>query len=312
MRTIGMRCIPLAARMGAALVGLVLSAASAGGAGTTAEFEPNDSFHTRQGFGAGDVNITARITDVLATPDRDIPSSLIAQEVTDFVEMSLGISGDPFIAWIDNVVPNSTSNPDTRLGSFDAMDSLISSDDDASPVGNGTASALLGTVNVDGTIRLSVTGSGDTGFSGAHSQQGDFDLLIALGEPDLDFFSFRGLLPLEPFRVEVVAPDAVGLLKTLLWLNGAGVPIETVFNSFPLCIEGAVPPNGVVNFAVAGGEDRDADGIPDTGPGADDRIGIGTGDYTLVFVPEPSSVALWLAAIAVLTALPRRRGTPTR
>lgn len=302
-----MKCFPIFARWSVALVVLGSLAASAA---TSAEIEPNNSFQSRQSLGAGDSVLTAQTADVLATPDRDVSLSLVTQEVTNFVEMTLGIPNDGFIAWIDNDVPGSASAPDTRLGSFDATGSLVSSDDNASPIGTGTASALLGTVNVDGTIKLSVTGSSDFLFTGAHSEQGALDLLVALGEPDLDFFSFQGLLPGEPFLLEVDAPDQLGLQKTLLWLNDAGAPIETVFNLFPLCIEGVVPANGVVNFAIAGGEDRNADGIPDTGPGADNRIGIGTGDYTLVFVPEPNCLALSLTALGALMALPRRRDAP--
>ncbi len=290
-------------------MGLALLAAwtASAGTGTETEIEPNDSFATRQILGPRDRVLSASITDVLAVPDANVPLQLFPQTVVPFILPGEN-PGDPFIAWIDNDPLLNEMGPDTLLGSLDAMNDLVAFDDDSSPVGTGTASALLGAVNSDGTIKLSVTGSPDTTFTGAHTEQGEFDLLVKLGELDLDFYSYQGLEPNEPFSLDVEVPDNAGLLKTLLLLDDSGVPIETVFNAFPLNIVGVVPASGVLNFAVTGGEDRNADGIPDTGPGTDSRIGIGLGPYTLV--PEPGGTALAMTAMAMLTVLRRRSWSP--
>jgi hypothetical protein len=281
-------------RLAALVFGVLLCP---GSASAVAEMEPNDSFDTSQIVSADDREIVGEIEDMISDPDLSFTGALSPGGV--FVPSpTVGFTpGEPYIGWVDNDID---ASPDTLLGRFDTMGALADSNEDASPIGTGTASALLANVDSDGEIRLKLTGTGDAGFDGSHSETGEVDVLIEFGQLDLDFFTYPDLVPGREFDVELQTSDS---RKTLLWLDDNGDPIDTRFLEFPFSIEGTVPGSGTLHFAVTGGEDRDADGAPDTGPGADDRVGIGAGSYTLVLVPEPSGVGLRLAAVAAVVLL---------
>ena len=263
-----------------------------------AELEPNDTFETSQVVSGDDLDVAGEIRAL--DPDLSFSGALSPGGV--FVPSpTVGFTPDePYIAWVDNAINGS---PDTLLGRFDSQGALVDSNEDSSPIGTGTASALLGPVDPDGEIRLTLTGTGDSMFDGSHGETGEVDVLIEFGELDLDFYSYPDLIPGRNFELEIQTSDPS---KTLLWLDDLGDPIETLFFEFPFSIAGAVPASGILNFAVTGGEDRDADGVPDTGLDADDRVGIGTGSYTLVLTPEPGSLVLQLAAIAAMGLLSQR------
>jgi hypothetical protein len=302
-----------------------LLASAPGSAGTTSECDEsvvrcNDSFEDKQIInGQLFRTVTGEISDLVEDPDLSLcggdmvlcdpepaggPLSSGMVHPWDLP----GLAAGPFIAWI---VPIDEAPPATLLGSFLTNGNLIDSNDDASPV--KTNPALQGKVNSDGTIQLKVTGSGDVGFNGAHTEMGSFDLLVTLGTLDLDYFSFQNLKAAarENFTIELDTSDP---LKSLVWFDDSGAPSEYVFNQFPLCIgcdegfEVQVPENGILNFAVTGGEDDDADGFP-SGADGEVRVGIGTGSYTLelTIVPEPSETALALSSLLVLARLVRKR-----
>lgn len=297
-----LRFVRRVASWGVVAAVLVLPASSAHAGGSIAETEPNNSFGDAQLIPNQIRTVTGGIASFLDEVNFEFSRTLAAGDHLDFLREGES-AGAPFIAWIDNDF-DSQPDPDTLLGSFDSpTDPTPITDDNASPEGTGTASALQGEVNGDGTIRLSVTGAGDGGFVGSHSQTGEFDLFVHLGELDLDFFYFPGLPVGADFTMTLDVTDAN---KTLLWLdNVTGMPINAVHDQFPIFIEGNVPSSGELNFAVTGGSDLDADGVPD---GTDTRIGIGTGEYTLKLVPEPDRVPLALTALIVLVSLARRRG----
>lgn len=298
-------------------------------AGTVSESEPNDNFASRQIVGRATSQVDAEIADLITFRDFELFSNLVAGAVNgqfvQMVEPEEAMPGDPFIAWIDNVPGAGT--PDTLLAVVDNGGSLVSTadeitrGDDASPDGSGTASAVFGVVESDGFIRLEVTGKGDNDFNGTgHTESGDFDLFVSLGKVDVDYFSFVGLIPGEEFEVLMTPLTGATLnLKTLLWLDNDGVPMpprdDPIFDTLPFEFSGTVPACdvpvfrcGVLNFAVAGGEDTNADGIPDVADAeSDPRLGIGAGEYTLLYVPEPSRTASVFAALLVVSSLARRR-----
>ncbi len=114
-------------RFPAAAIGLCVALAAA--SAVAGASEPNDTFPTRT------LIACATPTGTFAHAD--------------------GISGG-LPAW-----------PDTTLGAFDAGGGLLTYNDDASPLGDGRASALYDVaINADGSVRLKVSGYGDLNFNG--------------------------------------------------------------------------------------------------------------------------------------------------
>lgn len=80
------------------------------------------------------------------------------------------------------------AGPDTTLGAVTQTNSIVETDDDSSPFGDGRASALYDVaVNTDGSIRLRVSGYGDFDFDGdddifgnLHAESGPFDLTVTV------------------------------------------------------------------------------------------------------------------------------------
>ncbi len=150
------------------------------------EIEGNDSLGSSQLLPFGTTSVEGELTDNLFDPlvDFDFVTSadlaVGGGDVDFFTITNTDISGlaagDIFIAWTDNDV-GAPFPPDTILGTFaDAgFTTLIDLNDDIDidsfflfdlGVGDGLNSALRGSVNSDGTIRLGVTGFDDFAFDG--------------------------------------------------------------------------------------------------------------------------------------------------
>jgi hypothetical protein len=97
--------------------------------------------------------------------------------------------GKRFTARIDNDIPGNRCNPNTYLTASDNSGYINNFDDNSSPLGNGFASALMGTVSSDGTINLDVRAA-NGGRRG--EDRGNYELYIDLYEegesPPDDFF----------------------------------------------------------------------------------------------------------------------------
>jgi len=87
----------------------------------------------------------------------------------------------------DSLLPSQAgSGPDTTLGAFNQSGTLVEFNDDNSPFGDGTASALYDiAVNSDGSIHLKVSGYPDCDFDGdddywdtPHPESGAYDLYV--------------------------------------------------------------------------------------------------------------------------------------
>jgi len=96
------------------------------------------------------------------------------------------------------------TGPDTTLGALTQTGTVIETDDDSSPLGDGRASALVAVaVNTDGSIRLRVSGFGDFDFDGdddifgnPHAESGPFDLTVTVfnGASQVDRQDLAGTL----------------------------------------------------------------------------------------------------------------------
>lgn len=119
--------------------------------------------------------------------------------------------------------------------------SVIAYDEDSSPVGDGLASALIGQhVTQAGLIDLEVTGTGDTNFTGAHTESGAYTLYVRLGvsdfstfDPSVFDFQFNGTLAPGQVNSFLQAQLAPGT-PYVAWINnqvGSGSP-DTLLGSF--------------------------------------------------------------------------------
>lgn len=84
---------------------------------------------------------------------------------------------------------------DTLLGQFDSSyHTLIRSDNNSSPLGNGFASKLTGVpLGDNGSAYFSITGAGDTNFTGNHSQSGKYYVQFDLYDASHNFFKTLSL-----------------------------------------------------------------------------------------------------------------------
>jgi hypothetical protein len=78
----------------------------------------------------------------------------------------------------DELTPGLLEAPDTFLGIRGSLGEIIDTDDDGSLVGNGFASGLDGVLTDSGSIRFAVTGVGDFGFDGSHSEFGRYRVFV--------------------------------------------------------------------------------------------------------------------------------------
>ena len=88
--------------------------------------------------------------------------------------------GSKYRAWTDNDLPSNRCNPNTFLSTNSDSGFGLAFDDDSSPVGNGFASALTGTVGSSGNINLNVGAAG----GGARGQDtGNYELFVDVYDP---------------------------------------------------------------------------------------------------------------------------------
>jgi hypothetical protein len=282
------------------------------------EVEPNDDFADRQILAPGDTTLEGGLADVFASSD-EMRDGVLAAGAVDSWTFTGATPGAPFTAWIDNFIfdPGPDFDPDTVLGEFDVAGNLVDSNDDASPVGDGLASALAGSVNSDGSIRLKVSGWPDFDFDGQddfslldpHPESGSYTLFVTIGEtPDVDYVTFTGLTPGAAFDAEIVNAEFDTVMGRF---DDAGALID--FNDdqglgFSLSrLMGDVPPNGQIHLAIGGFEDLDLNGRIE-----DEFFEFGAyevGSYDLVLqVPEPGKAWLLGAALSGAVGLARRRG----
>jgi hypothetical protein len=198
------------------LSALALTALVPVSANAVPEVEPNDVFAAAQVLAPGATSVEGSLLGGLLAPDLSAAGDLAAGGGDiDFFTFGGLTAGDPFFAFTDN----SSSGVDTILGHFPDSTfnpgTLILTNDDSSPVGNGFASALGSTINAAGEINLGVTAFADFGFIGNHSGVGAFDLFVILGidslANDVDFYNFNAFLPGSMFTAEIISgePDTV-------------------------------------------------------------------------------------------------------
>jgi hypothetical protein len=88
--------------------------------------------------------------------------------------------GSKYIAWTNNDLPSNRCNPNTFLSTHNDSGFRLEFDDNSSPVGNGFASALTGTVGSSGNINLNVRAAG----GGARGQdRGNYELFVDVYDP---------------------------------------------------------------------------------------------------------------------------------
>ncbi len=131
-----------------------------------------------------------------------------------------------------------------RLDTATVQRSFVATDDNSSPISNGKASALAGTVDAAGRMKLVVSGTGDSLFEGIHSQSGDFRLYVRFDQGDfLNFdrdvhdrvfsgrlvpgttqpFQLTGLLPYRSFIAWIDNQSGSGVPDTILAVEGGPV-----------------------------------------------------------------------------------------
>lgn len=296
----------------------VLSLGVASATVAVPEVEPNDSFATRQVLSPGDSTVEGDLEDVFATFD-ETRAGVLAEGAVDSYTITGATPSAPFTAWVDNAIvdPEPDFDPDTVLGEFDTLGALVNSNDDASPIGDGFSSALAGTVNSDGTIRLKVTGWPDFDFDGQdddfptdpHFESGSYTLFVRIGVvPDVDYVSFTGLTPGEPFDAEIVTSDFDTVMGRY---DDSGVQVDFNDDIDPpnnrrSQLTGTVPPSGELNLAISHFEDANFDGVIEDAINESGSYEVGS--YQLVLqVPEPSRAWLLGAALAATAGLARRR-----
>lgn len=116
------------------------------------------------------------------------------------------------------------SNVNTLLGWFDSSGGLLASDDNGA---GGLLSQIDGVVPAGGKLTFAVSGVGDTGFSGSHTEDGAYDLRVQIVTPGVpgdynnngkvdsaDYVLWRNGGPL---MNEVSAPGTVNAADYTAW-----------------------------------------------------------------------------------------------
>jgi hypothetical protein len=249
---------------------------------------------------------------------------------------------------VSDDLDGNAGRPDTVLGFFDpTYQNLLGFNDDATNVGNGKGSQMLGVpVQPNGSAHFQVTGAPDTSFLNLHTQNGryrvHFDVRNANGDIVRTYEEPETVepgmidsvwLPDEPgdwtgHTVDVTVNNVIGkgtgdsldffefntglpqgAAYTAMIINAEFDALLARYNGITRVPgETSAPGNPVISGLVgAGGFIK----IGVTGIGDDGFIGqhFQTGEYTLVIVPEPTSGALLIvgAAIAGYAVVRRRR-----
>ena len=265
--------------IGAGLVGTAVAA-------TIPEAEVNDSFSQAQIIPAGVTGVAGALDDVTPSPDYTFTDSLEGNSDADYFDIT-GVSPNvEFVAWTDN----SASGVDTVLGWFDHGGTVLGTDDDSSPVGDGLASALAGYADSYGEIHIGVTGFPDFFDGNPHDETGEYTLNVAVGKStwaDVDYYAFVDLPPGGRFVAETFPRNQSDIDTMLGLFDAAGdmVDFNDDWTGLFSRLEGVVPANGTLWLAVTGYPDWDFRGWHSEG-----------GDYLLTVtvqpVPEPSTLVL--------------------
>lgn len=87
--------------------------------------------------------------------------------------------GSKYTAWTNNDLPSNRCNPNTYLSTYSIGSGSYLGDDNSSPVGNGFASGLTGTVGTSGTVNLAVQAAN----GGARGEdKGNYELFVNVYE----------------------------------------------------------------------------------------------------------------------------------
>ncbi len=93
----------------------------------------------------------------------------------------------------DSLTPGAHIRADTLLGVRNALGVITLTDDNSSTLGDGSASGVTNIPTNSGPIAFAVSGTGDTDFSGDHTESGSYDVEIevfdSLGSLVASFFT---------------------------------------------------------------------------------------------------------------------------
>lgn len=108
-----------------------------------------------------------------------IDNALALTSDVDFFTFTGLTPGTQFLARTAHSTPSSA---DTLLGLFDSSGALLESDDDGA---GGVLSQIEGIVPVGGMLTFAVSGVGDDGFTGSHTEDGSYELRLQIQPPVL-------------------------------------------------------------------------------------------------------------------------------
>lgn len=155
-----------------------------------------------------------------------------ATEPNNLPSMATVLPGGQLVVHDD--LNGNVGRPDTILGLYDpAYSTLMASDDESSPLGNGHASRLLGVpVRSNGSAYFRVTGAPDSTFVSNHMQSGQYsvryDVRNPMGDlvPEKSFTEYESVSPLSLDNVWMnpSAPPAG-------FLNWTGFTVDVTVNN---------------------------------------------------------------------------------
>ena len=108
-----------------------------------------------------------------------IDNALALTSDVDFFTFTGLTPGTQFLARTAHPAPSSV---DTILGLFDSSGALLESDDDGA---GGVLSQIDGIVPAGGMLTFAVSGVGDDGFTGSHTEDGSYELRLQIQPPVL-------------------------------------------------------------------------------------------------------------------------------
>lgn len=226
--------------------------------------EPNETFATRTVLSPGVLSVADELTvSNLPNPDTVLASLGFFGQI-EFIDDDSSRLGDGHASELQviNVNPGGT------------IDFLISGFDDFDFIGNHSESGNY-EVFVDvfdffgdyvetlSEVRLLQPGSVDSfSYEGSFEWlDGTYDVYIdntAGAASDVDFFTFTGLTPGAAYVAQTQDPDVSGIDTYLGWFNSSGTllaahdDIDPENGNLLSLLEGTVPANGMLTFAVTG------------------------------------------------------------